>query len=129
MTTIPVLFYGINAAPPFNGPLTISETTPGDVNSASFFDTSNNTVNQGISLGQVVKYGYVEIGESTTLGTDYFFLDGKFLGNTSAQAVHSRSADSGGTVALRRSTAKLTAESRRPPLRWRRRQPIDRGCA
>jgi hypothetical protein len=26
MTTTPVLFYGINAAPSFNGPLTISET-------------------------------------------------------------------------------------------------------
>jgi hypothetical protein len=87
MTTPPVLFYGINAAPPFNGPLTISETTPGDVNTASFFDASNNPVNQGISLGQVVKYGYVEIGESTTLGTDYFFLDGKFLGNTSDSTV------------------------------------------
>jgi len=87
MTTTPVLFYGINAAPPFNGPLTISETTPGDVNTASFFDASNNPVNQGIVLGDVVKFGYAEIGESTTLGTDYFFLDGKFLGNTSDHSV------------------------------------------
>jgi Bacterial Ig domain len=82
MTTTPVLFYGINAAPPFNGPLTISETTPGDVNTASFFDASNNPVNQGIQLGAVVKWGFVEIGESTTFVTDYFFLDGKFLGNS-----------------------------------------------
>jgi hypothetical protein len=52
MTTTPVSFYGINAAPPFNGPLTISETTPGDVNTASFFDASNNPVNQGFQLGQ-----------------------------------------------------------------------------
>jgi autotransporter passenger strand-loop-strand repeat protein len=87
MTATPVLFYGINAAPPFNGPLTISETTPGDVNTASFFDASNNPVNQGIVLGDVVKFGYAEIGESTTLGTDYFFLDGKFLGNTSDSSV------------------------------------------
>src|SRR5262249_41878367 len=82
MTTTPVLFYGINAAPPFNGPLTVSETTPGDVNTASFFDASNNPVNQGIQLGAVVKWGYVEIGESTTFVTAYFFLDGKFLGNS-----------------------------------------------
>jgi hypothetical protein len=79
MTTTPVLFYGFNTAPPFNGPLTVSETTPGDVNTASFFDASNNPVNQGNHLGDVVKLGYVEIGESFTLGTDYFFLDGKFL--------------------------------------------------
>ena len=83
MTTTPVLFYGINAAPPFNGPLTISETTPGDVNTASFFDASGNPVNQGIVLGNFVKFGFAEIGESTPLSTDYFFLDGKFLGNTS----------------------------------------------
>jgi Bacterial Ig-like domain len=83
MTTTPVVFWGRGAAPPFNGPLTISETTPGDVNTASFFDASNNPVNQGISLGDVVKIGYAEIGESTSLSTDYFFLDGKFLGNTS----------------------------------------------
>src|SRR5262245_16407318 len=83
MTTTPVLFYGINAAPPFNGPLTISETTPGDVNTASFFDASNNPVNQGVALGQVVKFGYVEIGEIQPPNTDYFFLDGKFLGNSS----------------------------------------------
>jgi len=87
MTTTPVLFYGINAAPPFNGPLTIGETTPGDVNTASFFDASNNPVNQGNSLGDYVNYGYVEIGESTSLSTDYFFLDGKFLGNTSDSTV------------------------------------------
>ena len=88
MTTTPVLFYGINAAPPFNGPLTISETTPGDVNTASFFDASNNPVNQGFALGNVVMFGFAEIGESTTLGTDYFFLDGKFLGNTSDSTVN-----------------------------------------
>jgi len=67
MTTTPVLFYGINAALPLNGPLTISETTPGDVNTASFFDASNNPVNQGNNLGDIVKFGYTEIGESTTL--------------------------------------------------------------
>jgi hypothetical protein len=69
-TTTPVLFYGINAAPPFNGPLTISEMTPGDLNTVSFFDASNNHVNQGNSLGDYVKFGYAEIGESTTLSTD-----------------------------------------------------------
>ena len=88
MTTTPVLFYGINAAPPFNGPLTISETTPGDVNTASFFDASNNPVNQGIVLGDVVKFGYVEIGEIQPPNTDYFFLDGKFLGNSSDPTVN-----------------------------------------
>jgi probable HAF family extracellular repeat protein len=90
MTTTPVLFYGRNAAPPFNGPLTISETTPGDVNTASFFDASNNPVTQGGSgfLGGIVKFGYTEIGESTSLSTDYFFLDGKFLGNTSDYTVN-----------------------------------------
>ena len=87
LTTTPVLFYGRNAAPPFNGPLTISETAPGDVNTASFFDTSNNPVQQ-VSLGQYVKFGYVEIGKSTSLSTDYFFLDGKFLGNTSDSTVN-----------------------------------------
>jgi Ca2+-binding RTX toxin-like protein len=80
MTTTPVLVWGINAAPPFNGPLTIGETTPGDLSTASFFDASNNPVNQGNSLGDIVKYGYVEIGE-TTGNTDYFFLDGKFMGS------------------------------------------------
>ena len=69
------------------GRLRFSETMPGDVNTASFFDASNNPVNQGIVLGNFVKFGYVEIGESTTLSTDYFFLDGKFLGNTSNHAV------------------------------------------
>ena len=64
MTTTPVIFWGRNAAPPFNGPLTVSETTPGDVNTASFFDASNNPVNQGIVLGEYVKFGFVEIGES-----------------------------------------------------------------
>src|SRR5262245_43080768 len=95
-TTTPVLFYGINAAlfyginaaPPFNGPLTISETTPGDVNTASFFDASNNPVNQGIALGSVVRFGYAEIGGSTTFVTDYFFLDGKFLGNSNDSTVN-----------------------------------------
>src|SRR5262249_5864678 len=48
---------------------------------------SNNPVNQGIVLGNFVKFGYAEIGESTTLSTDYFFLDGKFLGNTSDHTV------------------------------------------
>src|SRR5262245_51302461 len=88
-TTTPVLFYGINVAPPFNGPLTISETTPGDVNTASFFDASNNPVNQGIQLGVEVKWGYVGIGESYNPppSTDYFFLDGKFLGYSSDQTV------------------------------------------
>jgi hypothetical protein len=38
-------------------------------------------------LGDYVKYGYVEIGESLSLSTDYFFLDGKFLGNTSDSTV------------------------------------------
>jgi Ca2+-binding RTX toxin-like protein len=57
------------------------------VNTASFFDTSNNPVNQGNSLGDYVKFGYVEIGESLSLSTDYFFLDGKFLGNTSDYTV------------------------------------------
>ena len=71
----------------FNGPLTISETTPGNVDTASFFDASNNPVNQGIGLGSVVKFGYAEIGESTTFITDYFFLDGKFLGNSSDSTV------------------------------------------
>jgi Ca2+-binding RTX toxin-like protein len=87
MTTTPVSFYGINAAPPFNGPLTISETTPGDVNTASFFDASNNPVNQGFVLGQVVQRGYVEIGEIQPPNTDYFFLDGRFLGNSSDSTV------------------------------------------
>ena len=87
LTTTPVLFYGRNAAPPFNGPLTIGETTPGDVNTASFFDKSNNPVQQ-VSLGQFVERGYVEIGESTSFTTDYFFLDGKFLGNTSDSTVN-----------------------------------------
>jgi len=87
MTTTPVIFWGRNAAPPFNGPLTVSETTPGDVNTASFFDASNNPVNQGIVLGEYVKFGFVEIGESLSLSTDYFFLDGKFLGNTSDSTV------------------------------------------
>src|SRR5262245_12542570 len=87
MTTTPVLFYGVNAAPPFNGPLTVSEMTPGDVNTASFFDASNNPVNQGIVLGQVVQRGYVQIGEIQPPNTDYFFLDGRFLGNSSDSRV------------------------------------------
>ena len=92
MTTTPVLFYGIEAAPPFNGPLTISETTPGDVNTASFFDASNNPVNQGIQLGSVVMFGYAEIGEPFGI-TDYFFLDGKFLGNVLDPTVNQVIAD------------------------------------
>jgi len=92
MTTTPVLFYGINALPPFNGPLTISETTPGDVNTASFFDASNNPVNQGIQLGSVVMFGYAEIGEPFGI-TDYFFLDGKFLGNVLDPTVNQVIAD------------------------------------
>src|SRR5262245_57011824 len=87
MTTTPVLFYGINAAPPFNGPLTISETTPGDVNTASFFDASNNPVNQGIQLGSVVMFGYAEIGEQHSFTTDYFFLDGNRIGNSNDYSV------------------------------------------
>src|SRR5262249_6768228 len=92
MTTTPVLFYGINAAPPFNGPLTISEITSGDVMTASFFDASNNPVNQGIQLGAIVKLGYAEIGEPNFI-TDYFFLDGKFLGNTLDTTVNQVIAD------------------------------------
>jgi hypothetical protein len=89
MTTTPVLFYRINVAPPFNGPLTISETTLGDVNTASFFDASNDPVNQGIQLGVEVKWGYVGIGETyyPPPSTAYFFLDGKFLGESSDQTV------------------------------------------
>ena len=59
------------------------------MNAASFFDASNDPINQGFSLGDIVEFGYAEIGESSTLqlGTDYFFLDGKFLGNTSDSTV------------------------------------------
>src|SRR5262249_9605015 len=49
---------------------------------------SNNPVNQGIQLGAVVKWGYVEIGELQPPNTDYFFLDGKFLGNSSDYTVN-----------------------------------------
>ena len=58
------------------------------MNTASFFDASNNPVNQGIVLGNFVKFGYAEIGKSTTRSTDYFFLNGKFLGNTSDTTVN-----------------------------------------
>jgi hypothetical protein len=82
MTTTPVVFWGRSPAPPFNGPLTISETTPGDVSTASFFDTSNNPVSQDAPgfLGSIIQQVYVEIGESTG-STDYYFLDGTFLEN------------------------------------------------
>jgi hypothetical protein len=63
MTTTPVVFYGRNAEPPFGGPLTVNEMTPGDVNTASFY-YANNPVSQ-TALGDLVERGYVEIGEDT----------------------------------------------------------------